>query len=224
MYSCTTTFARRRTSTGPEGAFTSPELRDDAQDARDRLFNLLSEIPGKEAHVALTELVKEHPAPDRRPWMAKRADKRAEQDGDLEPWTAGQVSEFGSALTRTPSTHRQLFDLTLDRLTDLKDWLERGNDSPYRTWRRAGSENEMRILVAGLAQRALGQSLHDCARARTGKQPAHRYLVANPERRISSPDKSSNCSTNAGAGRSSASGCATNLWATICARERSAAV
>ena len=131
------------------GGVYSPELRDDAQDARDRLFNLLSEIPGKEAHVALTELVKEHPAPDRRPWMAKRAHKRAEQDGDLEPWTAGQVSEFGSALTRTPSTHRQLFDLTLDRLTDLKDWLERGNDSPYRTWQRAGSENEMRILVAG---------------------------------------------------------------------------
>ena len=124
-------------------------MHDDAQDARGRLFTLLSEIPGKETYVALTALIKEHPAPDRRPWMAKRAHKRAEQDGDLEPWTAGQVSEFGSKLTRTPSTHRQLFDLTVDRLTDLKDWLERGNDSPYRTWGKAQSEPEMRNLVAG---------------------------------------------------------------------------
>ena len=131
-----------------KGVF-SPGLRDDAQDARNMLFNLLSEIPGKEAYVALIELIKEHPAPGYRPWMAKRAYKRAEEDGDLEPWTAGQVSEFGSNLTRTPSTHRQLFDLAVARLTDLKNWLERGNDSPYLTWQRVEGENEMRNLVAG---------------------------------------------------------------------------
>ncbi len=83
------------------GGVYSPELRDHAQYARNRLFNLLSEIPGKEAFVALAELIEEHPEPDYRPWMAKRAHKRAEEDGDLEPWTAEQVSEFGSRLTRS---------------------------------------------------------------------------------------------------------------------------
>ena len=131
-----------------KGVF-SPGLRDDAQDARNMLFNLLSEIPDKEAYVALTELIEEHPDPDYPPRMAKLAYKRAEEDGDLEPWTVGQVSEFGSNLTRTPSTHRQLFDLTVARLTDLKNWVERGNDSLYCTWQRAESENEMRNLVAG---------------------------------------------------------------------------
>ena len=130
------------------GAY-SPGLRDNAQDARDRLFGLLSEIPGKPAYAALAELIEEHPNPNSRLWMARRARERAEQDGDLEPWTARQVSEFGAQLTRTPTSQRQLFDLAVARVTDLKNWLERGNDSPYLTWQRADRENEIRNLVAG---------------------------------------------------------------------------
>ena len=124
-------------------------LRGDAQDGRSALFTMLSEIPGKETYVALSELVRSHLDPNRRPWMAKWAYKRAELDGDLEAWTSEQVSEFGSSLTRTPATLNQLFDLTLDRMHDLKTWLEQGNDSPYRTWQRAKDEPEMRKLVTG---------------------------------------------------------------------------
>ena len=127
----------------------SPELRDNAQDARNKLFQLLSDIPGKETYVALTELIEDHPDPNHRPWMARRAYDRAKADGDLEPWTAEQVHEFSSNLTTTPATLRQLFDLTVARVTDLKNWLEQGNDSHYRTWQRAEDENEVRNLVAG---------------------------------------------------------------------------
>ena len=141
------------------GGVYSPGLRDDAQDARDRLFGLLSEIPGKPAYVALTDLIEEHPYPSSRPWMAKRARERAEQDGDLEPWTAKQVSEFGAQLTRTPASQRQLFDLAVARVTDLKNWLERGNDSPYVTWQKAGGENEIRNLVAGWLNQNWGNPL-----------------------------------------------------------------
>ncbi len=127
----------------------SPKLRDYAQDARNRLFKLLSDIPGKEAYIALAELIKDHPNPGHRPWMAKRARHRAQADGDIEPWTAEQVCEFSSYLTTTPATQRQLFDLTVARVTDLKNWLEQGDDSPYRTWQRAADEREIRNLVAG---------------------------------------------------------------------------
>jgi hypothetical protein len=81
--------------------------------------------------------------------MAKRAYKRAVEDGDLEPWTAEQVYAFYRSQTLTPATHRQLFDLAVHRLQDLKNWLERGNDSPWRTWQRVDSETEMRTLIAG---------------------------------------------------------------------------
>jgi hypothetical protein len=127
----------------------SPGLRDDAQDARNKLFNLITEIPGKASYIVIKQLIEEHPDPDYRPWMAKRAYQRAEEDGDLEPWTAKQVYAFEQSQTITPTTHRQLFDLAVQRLHDLKNWLERGNDSAWKTWQRAVGETEMRTLVAG---------------------------------------------------------------------------
>ena len=131
------------------GRVYTPGLRDHAQEARNALFQLLADIPGKEAHIALTELIEDHPDPRSRPWMARRAYERAQADGDVEPWTAEQVREFGTALTATPATQRQLFDLTVARVADLKNWLEQGAESPYVTWRRAKDESEIRVLVAG---------------------------------------------------------------------------
>ncbi len=140
----------------------SPGLRDDAQDGRDTLFRLLSEIPGKETYVALTELAKDHPDANYRPWMQKLAYKRAEEDADLEPWSAQQVRDYDRSQVRTPTTHAQLFDLAVDRLIDLKAWIERGNDSPYQTWQRVDGETEMRNLVAGwLNGKSLGR--YSCA-------------------------------------------------------------
>lgn len=136
----------------------SPELRDDAQDARSRLFNLITEIPGKASYIAVKQLIADHPDADYRPWMAKRAYQRAVADGDFEPWTASQVFDFAQSQTNTPTTHRQLFDLAVQHLTDLKNWLERGNDSAWETWQRAGGETEMRTLIAGwLNQRCQSQ-------------------------------------------------------------------
>lgn len=131
------------------GVAYSPGLRDDAQDGRDALFNKLSSIPGKETYVALIELSREHPVVKSRSWMQRLAYKRAEGDTNLEPWSAQQVRDFSQYQMLTPTTHRQLFDLTVDRLIDLKAWIENGNDSPYKTWQRVEGETEMRNLVAG---------------------------------------------------------------------------
>lgn len=127
----------------------SPNLRDHAQSGRNNIFDLLYKIPGKETYAALTELAEKHPNPDYRFWMKKLAYRRAEEDGDLEPWTAEQICKFSSELARTPETQRQLFELMLHRLTDLKNWLEHGDTSPASTWQRAEDEPEMRNLVAG---------------------------------------------------------------------------
>lgn len=63
--------------------------------------------------------------------------------------TAEQVAEFHKNQLQSPRTHRQLFDLAANRLLDLKDWLECGNDSPWQTWLRVEQETEMRTLIAG---------------------------------------------------------------------------
>ena len=126
-----------------------PGLRDHAQETRNALFQLLADTPGKEAHIALTELIEEHPDPRSRSWMARRAYGRAQADGDVESWTEEQVREFGTALTATPVTQRQLFDLTVARVADLKNWLEQGTESPYVIWRNAPDERQIRVQVAG---------------------------------------------------------------------------
>src|SRR5882762_8225865 len=54
---------------------------------------------------------------------------RAEQDADLRPWKPVDVMEFHERLDSTPSNHRELADLAVLRLLDLKDDLEEGDDS-----------------------------------------------------------------------------------------------
>ncbi|MFT6908695.1 MAG: hypothetical protein ACJAS1_005398 [Oleiphilaceae bacterium] len=129
------------------GVYT-PGLRDDAQDARNRFFSLLSDIPGKAAYLAMKELELEHPEPKYRPWMAKQAFKRAESDGNIEPWNCEQVFQFEHQQLITPKTHIQLYELGVLKLNSLKTWLEHGNDSSWKTWQRVDQENEIRNNVA----------------------------------------------------------------------------
>ncbi len=77
----------------------SPTLRDNAQDARNTLFNMLATIPGAEAYAAIKALEGEHPEPDHRRWMGRRARERATVDADEPLWTVEQVRDFSS----TPS-------------------------------------------------------------------------------------------------------------------------
>ena len=140
----------------------SPALRDDAQDARNHLFNLLAEIPGKPTYVALNELIDQHPDSNARAWMARSAQKRAEEDCDIQPWISKDVNEFANSLERNPTSHRELFEIGALRLNDFKDWLETGNDSLAEVYQKAKDEAAMRIIVANwLNDRARGR--YSCA-------------------------------------------------------------
>jgi hypothetical protein len=77
----------------------SPTLRDNAQDARNKLFNMLLEVGGPEAYAAIKALEAEHPEPGYRRWMAVRAYERATIDADEPAWTVEQVRDFSQATT-----------------------------------------------------------------------------------------------------------------------------
>lgn len=81
-----------------KGAY-SPTTRDDAQDARNTLFNMLVEVPGPDAYAAMKTLELDHPEPDYRNWMAVRARQRATRDADEPLWSVEQVREFAKAGT-----------------------------------------------------------------------------------------------------------------------------
>ena len=76
----------------------SPTLRDNAQDTRNTLFNMLVDVPGPEAYAAIKALEAEHPEPGYRRWMAVRARERATMDADEPAWTAEQVRAFAGAI------------------------------------------------------------------------------------------------------------------------------
>jgi hypothetical protein len=131
------------------GGVYSPGLRDDAQDARNALVNRLRGIHGKEAFIALSLIATEHPNAQSRPWIASQARERAEQDADLlAPWSPKQVRDFHEHLDRTPSNHRELADLAVMRLLDMKDDLENGDDSVAKVLQRVDKEPEMRNFLA----------------------------------------------------------------------------
>lgn len=130
------------------GGVYSPELRDEAQDARNALYEYLTKIPGKEAFIALDEISREHPRAGSRPWLVTHARKKAELDADIAIWSPTQVRDFHEHLDRTPSNHRELAELAIMRLLDLKDDLENGDDSVANVLRRVQEEPEMRNFLA----------------------------------------------------------------------------
>lgn len=125
----------------------SPELRDDAQDARSRLFNLLTEIPGKESYLALMNLAEVHPNEEYRPWILHHAKTKAELDGDIEPWQPTEVRAFHDSLERTPGNHKELAELAVLRFLDLKDDLEQGDSSIASILQSVTQETEMRKYI-----------------------------------------------------------------------------
>jgi hypothetical protein len=131
-----------------KGAF-SPGLRDDAQDARDAIFAFLNEISGKEAFLALMELSLLHPDDAARPWMEFHAKAKATLDADANPWTMQQFVDFNAELERTPSNHRELWELALSRMLDLKDDIECGDTSIASILLRVNSEEELRNFLGG---------------------------------------------------------------------------
>jgi len=127
----------------------SPTLRDNAQDARNHLFQLLKEIPGKETYMAMLDLVRTHPDEQSREWYRVHATQRAEADAEQDSWTVADVVTFAAEAEKTPRNHRELFDLAVSRLNDLKDNLEGADSSNASLVARSKDEREHRNYIGG---------------------------------------------------------------------------
>ena len=151
----------------------SPGLRDDAQDARGILFNLLNQILGKAAFMALMDIAEAHPRKESRSWILSHAKTKAEQDGDIDPWLPSQVRDFHDRLDRTPRNHRELAELGTLRLLDLKDDLEHGDSAIAATLQKVTHETEMRKFIGReLREKAFGRySIPQEEELADGKKP-----------------------------------------------------
>ncbi|MBW2608025.1 MAG: hypothetical protein JRD05_10365 [Deltaproteobacteria bacterium] len=139
------------------GAY-SPGLRDNAQDARNRLFQLLCDISGKPTYLAMMYLAQHHPDEQSRHRYTVYAKRRAEADAESEPWKPGDISLFAEEAERAPQNHRELYDLIVFRLLDLKADLEDGDTSLAKILVPVTHETEHRNFIGGwLRDRSLGR-------------------------------------------------------------------
>ncbi|SFI37509.1 hypothetical protein SAMN04515618_12014 [Collimonas sp. OK307] len=134
----------------------SPELRDDAQDARNALISFIRETPGKEAFLALLDISREHPTETTRPWMAFHAKEKATLDADAPAWSPHQVRDFHDRLDRTPTNHRDLWYLAVDRILDLKQDLEEGDASIASILQPVAKETEIRKYIGNWCRERSG--------------------------------------------------------------------
>jgi hypothetical protein len=140
------------------GGVYSPELRDDAQDGRNRILQELNKIPGKEAFLALEEIAATNRQSSSYAYLEMLCREKAEQDADIQPWTPTNVREFHDRQDRTPSTHRELADLAVLRLLDLKDDLEEGDDSVAAVVKAVTEETKLRNFIGReIRQKAFGR-------------------------------------------------------------------
>lgn len=140
------------------GGVYSPELRDDAQEARNKLFDALHRQSGKAAFLAMRDIAENYPEGASPGWLMRLTLQKAEQEADITPWTPSQVRDFHEKLDRMPRNHRELADIAVLRLLDLKDDLENGDSSVARLVQRAEQETEVRNYLAHeLREKAFGR-------------------------------------------------------------------
>jgi len=159
----------------------SPGLRDYAQEARNGLLDLLNQIPGKESFLALNEIAKVHPQEMARSRILLAAKRLAEQDGDIKPWSTAEVRDFYEKLKRTPSNHKELAELAVLRLLDLKDDLEHGDSSIAGILQTVEQESDMRKYIGKeLREKALGRySIPQEEELADARKPDLRFQGAN---------------------------------------------
>lgn len=138
-------------------AYTST-LRDHAQDGRRRLFEILFNIPGKPTYLALMDLAMHHPDGSVRTRCMIYAKRRAEADTEIESWNLGDIACFAKEADKAPQNHRELYELAISRLLDLKAELEQGDNSLAEILIEVRDERKHRIYIGGwLRDRSTGK-------------------------------------------------------------------
>jgi CHAT domain len=134
------------------GVYT-PELRDNAQEARDRLLHLLKEIPGEESFLALTDIAARHPSETSRPWILLHAKTRAEQDGDIKPWLPEEVKKFQDSPEHTPDNHdnsvKKILILAANPINLVRLSLEREVEEIRTTLQLSANRDRFTIETRG---------------------------------------------------------------------------
>jgi len=127
----------------------SPDSRDSAEHARGRLLGVLSDTPGADTYATLRGLCDDPHLEARSDRLRVLARRRAAEDSEFEAWAPPDIRAFEVLYERPPTTHRELFELALARLDDIKLDIEDGDFSVARRYGPGTDEEAVQLLVAG---------------------------------------------------------------------------
>jgi hypothetical protein len=158
----------------------SPNARDNAEAARGYLLSRVAQMPGRRAFKTLIAFSQELPNQWSRDRMIVLARRRAAEDAEQDAWVASDVTNFANEAEKDPRSGRDLFELTLNRLDDLKLDLEEGDASEAAILTRVDRETELRNWFAS--------RLRQASRGRYSVPPEEELADAKrPDLRIHAP-------------------------------------
>jgi hypothetical protein len=164
----------------PSGETYTPGARDDAQEFRGDLIPRLASQRSRGAQAALRELLDQPLLSHAHDWIHHLLEQQAESAADSRAWTPADVREFALGYEIDPKTDRDLFKIACKRFRELKNDVERSENSLRDELRQGDSESKLR--------RWLARKLNERARHRfTVPQEAVIDLEERPDLRIENP-------------------------------------
>jgi hypothetical protein len=138
---------RKRDDIDRMGAYT-PTERDEAQDFRNGLLSRLAESADPQASASLGELLRESALATDHDWIRHLLDQRRRADVEREPWKPADIRSFEREYETDPKTDRDLFDIALNRLSDIQHAVEASDNSLRGEIRDKADERELRNWLA----------------------------------------------------------------------------
>jgi hypothetical protein len=132
----------------PDGEAYSVGERDEAEDARNAIFNRILETPGEATQAVLKRLMTVPDFPIKPEWLRLHALRRAERDAILEPWSPGDVLDMERTHDRAPTTTEDLQLVATRRLEAMTHDLFHGKNSQGDTVQALADEDAVQRWVA----------------------------------------------------------------------------
>ncbi|RQV59882.1 hypothetical protein DF018_30105 [Burkholderia cenocepacia] len=136
-----------------KGAY-SPLPRDNAQDLRARLWEVLRTSDADEADTVLQGFLDENSVPTERDWVLSILETRKGKQADPAAWLPEDVQAFGTHYRHRPRSDYQLYQLTTRLLLDIKANVEISENATDRLQVR---KDDKEVHFQGFLKRQLDQ-------------------------------------------------------------------
>lgn len=137
----------------PSGFCYTPNLRDDAQQARSTLVNQLIAINGGAADLELERLASSSECKSIEGYLRSKQRIRAENRADY-PYSTTEIREIEDRFESAPKDRDSLFRVMMARLENLQDYIDTDDFVPLLTLQRIDSEEEMQRTIAMFLKQA----------------------------------------------------------------------